>query len=35
MNTRFQKLVAETKMSITEIDLATYKQQSSSARPRC
>lgn len=31
--TRFQKLAAEAKTRITEIDLDTYKQQAASARP--
>lgn len=33
MSTRFQKLAADTKTRITEINLATYKNRASSATP--
>ena len=33
MSTRFQKLAADTKTRITEIDLATYKKQAASPTP--
>lgn len=33
MSTRFQKLAAETKSRITEIDIAAYKKQAASAIP--
>lgn len=33
MSARFQKLAAETKARITEIDLATYRQQAASPTP--
>jgi len=33
MSTRFQKLAADTKTRITEIDIAAYKQQAASPTP--
>lgn len=33
MSSRFQKLAADTKTRITEIDLATYKKQATSPKP--